>query len=95
MDTPLHKLAPHPMPEIAAFIANLKEVFGDVVIDEAIRRGKDGEPTFYVCEGGRSVDTASPTARNVWKVDGALCDRNFCDGCDGTCVRTGRRCSQP
>jgi hypothetical protein len=30
MDTAVRKLAQHPMPEIAAFVASLKEVFGDV-----------------------------------------------------------------
>ena len=34
----------HPMPEIAAFVANLKSAFGVREIDEAIRRGKAGEP---------------------------------------------------
>lgn len=48
----------HPMPEIAAFVANLKSAFGEREIDEAIRRGKAGEPTFYARENGRSVGTA-------------------------------------
>ncbi|SEJ16051.1 hypothetical protein SAMN05192539_1007109 [Paraburkholderia diazotrophica] len=52
----------HPMPEIAAFVAVLKSAFGEREIDEAIRRGKAGEPTFYACENGRSVGTASTPA---------------------------------
>jgi len=51
----------HPMPEIAAFVANLKSAFGEREIDEAIRRGKAGEPTFYARENGRSVGTAHAT----------------------------------
>ncbi|CAJ3337426.1 hypothetical protein [Burkholderia pseudomallei] len=95
MDTAVRKLAQHPMPDIAAFVAKLKEAFGCDVVDEAIQRGKAGEPVFFGCENGRSAGTASPTAHNVWKVDDALYDRRFCPGCDGTCVGTGRRCHLP
>ncbi len=58
MDMRVHQPVGHPMPEIAAFVANLKSAFGEREIDEAIRRGKAGEPTFYACENGRSVGTA-------------------------------------
>ncbi|ACC72293.1 hypothetical protein PPMP20_34465 [Paraburkholderia phymatum] len=58
MDMRVHHPAGHPMPEIAAFVAALKSAFGEREIDEAIRRGKAGEPTFYACENGRSVGTA-------------------------------------
>jgi hypothetical protein len=58
MDMRVHQPAGHPMPEIAAFVANLKSALGELEIDEAIRRGKAGEPTFYACENGRSVGTA-------------------------------------
>ncbi|MBN3755518.1 hypothetical protein G3N95_21420 [Paraburkholderia sp. Tr-20389] len=58
MDMRVHQPAGHPMPEIAAFVATLKSAFGEREIDEAIRRGKAGEPTFYACENGRSVGTA-------------------------------------
>ena len=36
----------HPMPEIAAFVAELRDAFGEAV-DEAIARGKAGRPGFY------------------------------------------------
>jgi len=35
------------MPEIAVFVADKKAAFGEQEIDEAIRRGKAGVPTFY------------------------------------------------
>ncbi|MFM0521612.1 hypothetical protein PQR08_29715 [Caballeronia jiangsuensis] len=35
----------HPM--IADFVANLREAFGDATIDEAVARGKAGEPNFF------------------------------------------------
>jgi hypothetical protein len=92
MDMRVRKPVGHPMPEIAAFVANLKSAFGEREIDEAIRRGKAGEPTFYACENGRSVGTASPGETNVWRVDRAVRDRHFCEGCDGSCVGTGTSC---
>ncbi|SIT50524.1 conserved hypothetical protein [Paraburkholderia piptadeniae] len=58
MDMRVNKPVSHPMPEIAAFVAALKSAFGDREIDEAIRRGKAGEPMFYACENGLSVGTA-------------------------------------
>jgi hypothetical protein len=42
MDMRVRKPVGHPMPEIAAFVAELKAVFGEPGIDEAIRRGKAG-----------------------------------------------------
>ncbi|MPW16883.1 hypothetical protein GCT13_08045 [Paraburkholderia sp. CNPSo 3157] len=65
MDMRVNKPVSHPMPEIAAFVAALKSAFGEREIDEAIRRGKAGEPTFYACENGRSVGTASSPAGPV------------------------------
>jgi hypothetical protein len=94
MDTRVRKPVVHPMPEIAAFVAELKAAFGDAVIDDAIRRGKAGEPTFYARENGRSVGTANPTAHNIWRVDETLHDRHYCAGCDGACISHDVRCSQ-
>jgi hypothetical protein len=37
-------------------------------------------------ENGRSVGTASPAEANVWRVDGTVRDRHYCDGCDGSCI---------
>jgi hypothetical protein len=85
--------ASHPMPEIAAFVASLKAAFGAAVIDDAIQRGKAGEPTFHARENGRSVGTAGPAAYNAWHVAGnTLRDRYFCAGCDGSCVGQSVSC---
>lgn len=83
---------PHPMPEIAEFVSQLREAFGDRAIDEAVRRGKTGEPSFYACENGRAVGTATPSGL-AWQVDGSLLDRRFCAGCSGDCVGQDVRCS--
>jgi hypothetical protein len=86
-------LAPHPMPEIAAFVASLKAAFGAAVVDDAIRSGKAGEPTFYARENGLSVGTAAPATYNAWHADGkTLRDRHFCAGCDGSCVGQSVSC---
>jgi len=56
----------HPMPEMAAFVAELRAAFGDSV-DEAVSRGKNGEPTFYARENGRTVGTPPADHHNAWK----------------------------
>ncbi|WP_418939814.1 hypothetical protein [Paraburkholderia bryophila] len=68
------------MAEIAALVADMKSAFGEQEIDDAIRRGRPREPTFFVCENGRSVGTASPAEADVWRVDGAVRGRHYCDG---------------
>jgi hypothetical protein len=78
------------MPEIATFVSNLKAAFGAAVINDAIRRGKAGEPTFHARENGRSIGPAVPT-QTVWRVDD-LRDRHFCAGCDGSCIGQGVSC---
>jgi len=86
------------MPEMAEFIAALRAAFGDEVIDDAVRRGKAGEPTLFAHENGRSIGTASPSAHSIWRVDETLLDGHYCAGCDGaaltylTEVRTFVRC---
>ena len=40
MDTRVRKPVSHPMPEIAAFVAELKEASGEAVIDDAVGRGR-------------------------------------------------------
>ncbi|WP_244744705.1 hypothetical protein [Paraburkholderia terricola] len=91
MDMPVHK---HPMPEIAAFVAELRDAFGDATIDEAVARGKAGEPTFFASENGRTVGTKAADALNGWLVNDSVRDRHFCRGCDGSCIGTEIRCSQ-
>jgi hypothetical protein len=41
----MDKLREHPMPEFANVIAKRREAFGDATIDDAVARGKAGEPT--------------------------------------------------
>ncbi|NYH26046.1 hypothetical protein [Paraburkholderia bryophila] len=60
------------MTEIAAFVADVKSAFGEHDVDETVRRGRAGEPTFFACENGRSVGTASSVGKDAWRVDGAV-----------------------
>ncbi|WP_439646378.1 hypothetical protein [Paraburkholderia kururiensis] len=85
----------HPMPEVAAFVAQLRQAFGDAVIEEAIHRGKAGEPFFFAAENGRTVGTRAPASTQSWAVDTAVRDRYYCPGCDGSCVGTGAHCRRP
>lgn len=84
----------HPMPEIAAFVAELRRAFGDATIDEAVARGRAGEPTFFASESGRTVGTKAADAQGCWRVDDSVPDRLFCLGCDGLCIGTEIRGSQ-
>ncbi|WP_118182564.1 hypothetical protein [Paraburkholderia phosphatilytica] len=87
MDMRVLQAVVHPMPEVAAFVANLKAAFGEAEIDEAIRRGKAGEPGFfYAAENGRSVGTASPPSAAGWPAGDGVRNRAYCHGCDGSCV---------
>nr|WP_238294223.1 hypothetical protein [Caballeronia novacaledonica] len=83
----------HPMPEIADFVSKLRDAFGDATIDEAVARGKAGEPTFFAQEAGRTVGMKPVDDFNRWAVDGSVRDRHYCKSCDGSCVGTGVRCS--
>lgn len=47
------------MPLTAAWIDELRAAFGVAEINEQIRRGLRGEPTFHAVEGGREVGTRS------------------------------------
>lgn len=86
-------VAGHPTPEIAAFVVSLKSAFSDTVIDNAIRCGKVGEPTFCAKKNGHMVGTSSSTSQTVRKVvDEALRDRHFCMGCDGSCPGQNLSC---
>lgn len=83
----------HPMPEIADFVSKLRDAFGDATIDEAVARGKAGEPTFFAQQAGRTVGMKPVDDFNRWAVDGSVRDRHYCKSCDGSCVGTGVRCS--
>lgn len=92
MDMRVHNPVDSPMPEIAAFVAEMKAAFGEGEIDDAIHRGKAGEPMFYACENGHAIGTALPAGTNVWRVGRAVRDRHYCAGCDGSCVGTAKSC---
>ncbi|MFB9128563.1 hypothetical protein E2553_24885 [Paraburkholderia dipogonis] len=94
MDARVRSKVDHPMPEMAAFMANMRDAFGDACVDDAVRRGKADEPTFYVCENGRTIGTASPTQENVWRVNADIRDRHNCPGSDGGCVGQGVGCTE-
>lgn len=94
MDMRVRKPVRHPMPEIAAFVADMKAAFGELEIDEAVRRGKAGEPTFYANENGRAVGTASPMTENPWRVTNDIRNRQYCPGCNGGCVGQAIGCKE-
>jgi hypothetical protein len=81
----------HPMPEVAAFVAAMRAEFGSG-IDDAIARGKRGEPTFFASENGRTVGTRIPSDGNVIPLGEAARERRYCQGCDGSCVGTLSHC---
>jgi hypothetical protein len=82
------------MPEMAAFAAKLRSVFGEEVIDDAVKRGISGEPNVYACENGHAVRTASPANDSAWRVNADIRDRRYCPGCDGGCVGQGVGCKE-
>lgn len=45
------------MPNTAAFIDALRNAFGTEMINEQIRKGMRGEPTFYAKENGHELGT--------------------------------------
>ncbi|MFP3587950.1 hypothetical protein SCB29_30500 [Paraburkholderia sp. SIMBA_055] len=92
MDMRVHEPVSHPMPDIAAFAAQLKSAFGEQEINEAIRRGKAGEPTFYAAKNGHTVGTASPLTANAWRVTEVIRARHYCAGCHGGCLNQAVSC---
>lgn len=66
MSKPLRKT----MPETAAWIDTLRDAFGAESIEDAIRRGMAGEPTFYAIEQGREIGTRSSDNANTWRLEG-------------------------
>jgi hypothetical protein len=53
------------MPEIAAFIESLCEVFGNEAIHAQIRKGLNGEPTFYAQENGYEIGTRVVSGKGI------------------------------
>lgn len=47
------------MPTVAAWIDELREVFGAEQINRSIKAGINGQPTFYASENGHQVGTAA------------------------------------
>ena len=45
------------MPNTAAFIDALRDAFGADMINDQIRKGMRGEPTFYANENGHELGT--------------------------------------
>nr|WP_243460845.1 hypothetical protein [Paraburkholderia sp. PGU16] len=80
------------MPQIASWVRDLRSAFGDAQLDDAISRGRNGEPDFFASENGRTFGTRLPAGSAGWAGEG-LGDRHFCAGCDGSCIGTQTRCS--
>lgn len=57
------------MPEITAWVENLRDAFGTEEINRQIRRGRDGEPVFFASENGTSYGTPIPPG-NPWNAAG-------------------------
>ena len=53
------------MPICAAFIDDMREVFGAACIDQSIRNGMQGFATFYACENGHELGTKADEPRYV------------------------------
>jgi hypothetical protein len=64
------------MPQVAAFIDSLCEVFGKEAIHAQIRKGLNGAPTFYAQENGYEIGThvASGTGITWHAVTGCAID---------------------
>lgn len=45
------------MPNVAAFIDQMREVFGRDAVDPSIREGMRGKPTFWAKENGYEIGT--------------------------------------
>lgn len=61
----MSKKARQTMPQVTAWIDELRQAFGADVIDEAIRRGMRGQPTFWARENGQELGTRAPEGRGV------------------------------
>lgn len=57
------------MPEIAAWVDQLRVAFGVEEINRQVRRGRDGEPVFFAAEAGKTFGTRLPTG-NAWNASG-------------------------
>jgi len=53
------------MPETAAFLDELRRIFGTADINIQIRKGLAGEPTFHAVENGHEIGTQFPERHRV------------------------------
>ena len=58
------------MPQVAAFIDDLREAFGREVIDGQIRAGLAGQPVFHAREGGHEIGTPVPKGKREFTYEG-------------------------
>jgi hypothetical protein len=56
---PMSKNLRAEMPTVAAWIDELREAFGVDQINQSIKAGINGQPTFYASENGHEIGTAS------------------------------------
>lgn len=57
------------MPSVAAFIDECRIVFGAEFVNEQIRKGMHGSPTFYASENGIEVGTKMPEPKKFITAD--------------------------
>lgn len=60
------------MPEITAWLDGLRSAFGADCINQAVRRGIAGRPTFHAAENGIEVGTPRPTPYGTCSCDAYL-----------------------
>lgn len=59
------------MPVVAALIDDLRATFGKEMIDRQIRKGINGQPTFWASENGHEVGTKAERGTVIrWDVRG-------------------------
>ncbi|NHZ93899.1 hypothetical protein F2P45_33615 [Massilia sp. CCM 8733] len=55
------------MREVAAWVDDLRQTFGEEYIDKIIAAGMRGQPVFSACENGHAIGTPVPTGDKVIK----------------------------
>lgn len=85
------------MPAVAAWVDELRAVFGEEDVDVTIRAGLAGQPVFWAREGGHEIGTRPRHGGNAWRgegFEGRFCDPRCVRGCPGLrelCPRGQRR----
>ncbi len=79
---------------VTRWIDEMRAAFGADTIDQAIRSGVGGEPTFYARENGRELGVKCPPSRFDGLPRISSLDRGWCRGCHGECVGTARECER-